>query len=70
MDCNDYFRDDDFFPDVDNRINDMAGEDVDPKSSAFVAAVPYVFFLFLLETLLQFLVLLFALDMLDSVSYM
>ena len=48
----------------------MAGEDVDPKSSASVAAVPYVFFLFLLETLLQFLILVFTLDMLDSVSYM
>ena len=48
----------------------MAGEDVGPKSSASAAAVPYVFFLFLLEALLQFLVLVFALDMLDSVSYM
>ncbi len=44
----------------------MAGEDVDPKSSASAAAVPYVFFLFLLEALLQFLVLVFALDMLSS----
>ena len=48
----------------------MAGEDVDPKSSASAAAVPYVLFLFLLETLLQFLVLVFALDMLGSTSYM
>ena len=49
----------------------MAGEDVDPKSSATAtAAVPYVFLFFLLEVLSQFLVLVFALDMLDSVSYM
>ena len=48
----------------------MAGEDTDPKSSASAAAVPYVFFSFLLEVLLQFLVLVFALDMLDSISYM
>ena len=48
----------------------MAGEDVDPKSSASAAAVPYVFFSFLLEVLLQLLVLVFALDMLDSISYM
>ena len=70
MDSYDYFPDDDFFPNVDYLSNDMAGEDVDPKSSASAAAVPYVFFLFLLETLLQFLVLVFALDMLDSISYM
>ena len=48
----------------------MAGGDTDPKSSASAAAVPYVFFSFLLEVLLQFLVLVFALDMLDSISYM
>ena len=48
----------------------MAGEDTDPKSSTFVAAVPYMFSSFLLEVLLQFLVLVFALDMLDSISYM
>ena len=48
----------------------MAGEDTDPKSSASAAAVPYVFVPFLLEVLLQFLVLVFALDMLDSISYM
>ena len=49
----------------------MAGEDTDPKSSATVAAaVPYVFLLFLLEVLPQFLVLVFALDMLGSISYM
>jgi len=48
----------------------MAREDTDPKSSASAAAVPYVFFSFLLEVLLQFLVLVFALDMLDSISYM
>ena len=48
----------------------MAGKDTDPKSSASTAAVPYVFFSFLLEVLLQFLVLVFALDMLDSISYM
>ena len=48
----------------------MAGEDTDPKSSASAAAVPYVFFSFESEVLLQFLVLVFALDMLDSISYM
>ena len=48
----------------------MAGEDVDPKSSASAAAVPYVFLLFLLEALPQFLVLVFALNMLASTSYM
>ena len=49
-DSDDYFPDDDFFPDVDNLLDDMAGDDTDPKSSASaVAAVPYVFFLFLLE---------------------
>ena len=69
LDSNDYFPDDDFFPDVDNLLDDMAGKDTDPKSSAFAAAVPYVFFLFLLEAVLQFLVLVFALDMLDSISY-
>ena len=45
----------------------MAGEDTDPKSSA--AAVQYVFF-FLLDVLPQFLVLVLALDVLDSTSYM
>ena len=45
-------------------------EDTDPKSSASAAAIPYAFFLFLLEALLQFLVLVFALNMLDSVPYM
>ena len=48
----------------------MAGEDTDPKSSASAVAVTYVFFSFLLEVLLQFLLLVFALDMLDSISYM
>ena len=46
-------------------------EDTDPKSSASApTVVPYVFVPFLLEVLLQFLVLVFALDMLDSISYM
>ena len=44
-------------------------EDTDPKSSASATAVTYVFLPFLLEVLLQFLVLVFALDMLDSISY-
>ena len=49
----------------------MAGEDTDRKSSATAAAaIPYVFLLFLLEVLPQFLVLVFALDMLGSTSYM
>ena len=48
----------------------MAGEDTDAKSSASAAAVPYVLLSFLLEVLLQFLVLVFALDVLDSISYM
>ena len=48
----------------------MAGEDIDPKSSAtVVAAVPYVFLLVLLEVLPQFFVLVSALHMLGS-SYM
>ena len=50
-DSDDYFPDDEFFPNVDNLLADMAGEDVDPKSSASAAAVPYVFLLFLLEAL-------------------
>ena len=45
----------------------MAGEDTDPKSSATSAVVPYVF-LFLLDVLPQFLVLVLALDMLSSTS--
>ena len=68
-DSADYFPDDDFFPDVDNLLDDMAGEDTDPKSSATAAAVPYVFF-FLLDVLPQFLVLVLALNMLGSTSYM
>ena len=48
----------------------MAGEDIDPKSSATAAAVPYVSFSFLFEVLPQFLVLLFALHVLGSTSYM
>ena len=47
----------------------MAGEDTNPKSSASAAAVPYVFFSFLLQVLLQFLALVSALRMLESVSY-
>ena len=61
---------DNFFPDVHDLLDDMAGEDTDPKSSASAAAAPYVFVSFPLEVLLQFLVLVFALDMLDSISYM
>ena len=46
-------------------------EETDPKSSASApAVVPYVFLSFLLEVLQQFLVLVFALDMLGSTSYM
>ena len=45
-------------------------EDTDPKSSASVAAVPYVFLLFLLEVLPQFFALVSALHMLGSTSYM
>ena len=55
---------DGYFPD-----DDM--EDTDPKSSASApATVTYVSLPFLLEVLLQFLVLVFALDMLDSISYL
>ena len=50
--ADDYFPDDAFFPDVHDLLDDMAGEDTDPKSSASAAAVPYVFFPFLLEVLL------------------
>ena len=60
---------DDYFPAVDNLLDDM--EDTDPKSSASApAAVSYMLVPFLLEVLLQFLGLVFALDMLDSISYM
>ena len=48
----------------------MAGEDIDPKSSTTAAAVTYVFFFFLLDVLPQFLVLVLALNMLGSISYM
>ena len=48
----------------------MAGEDVDPKSSASAAAVPYVFLLFLLDVMTQFFALLFILHVLGSTSYM
>ena len=68
-DTNDHFPNDDFFPDVDNLFDDMAGEDVDPKTSAS-AVVPYVFMLFLFEVLLHFLSLVSALDMFGSTSYM
>ena len=47
----------------------MAGEDTDPKSSASAAAMPYVFFSFLLEVLLQFLALVSVLRVLGSMSY-
>ena len=50
--ADDYFPDDAFFPDVHDLLDDMAGEDTDPKSSASVAVVPYVFLSFLLEVLL------------------
>ena len=58
--ADDYFPDDDFFPDVHDFLDDMAGEDTDPKSSASAAAVPYVFLFFLLGVLLQFLALVSA----------
>jgi len=48
----------------------MAGEDVDPKSSASAAAVPYVFLLFLLDVMTQFCALVSALHMIGSTSYM
>ena len=51
---------DDFFPDVHDLLDDMAGEDTDPKSSA----VPYVFLSFLLKVLPQFIVLVLVLHML------
>ena len=60
---------DDYFPDVDNLLDDM--EDTDPKSSASApAAVQYVFLFFLLEVLPQFFLLVFTLHMLGSTSYM
>ena len=65
----DYFPDDDFFPGVHDLLDDM--EDTDPKSNAFApASVQYVFLSFLLEVLQQFLLLVFALHMLGSTSYM
>ena len=48
----------------------MAGEDVDPKSSASAAAVPYVFFFSLSDVLPQFFALVSTLHMLGSTSYM
>ena len=48
----------------------MVGEDVDPKSSASAAAVPYVFLLFLLDVMTQFFALVSALHMIGSTSYM
>ena len=44
----------------------MDSEDTDRKSSATAAAIPYVFLSFLFEVLPWFLLLVFALDMLDS----
>ena len=61
--ADDYFPDDDFFRDVHDLLNDMVGEDTDPKSSASAAAVPYVFLYFLLKVLPQFLVLVLVLHM-------
>ena len=70
-DSDDYFPDDDFFPDVNNLLDDMAGEDTKPKTSAYVAAaVPYVFFLFLLDVLPKFLVLASTLDTFGYSSYL
>ena len=62
---------DDYFPDVDNLLDDMASEDTDPKSSATAAAaVPYVFLLFLLEVLSQFFALVSVLHMSGSTLFM
>ena len=66
----DYFPDDEFFPDLHDLLDDMTGEDTDPKSSASAAAVPYVFLSFLLKVLPQFLVLVLVLHMICSTSYM
>ena len=68
-DSDDYIPDDDFFPDIDNPFDDMAGEDTNPKTGAS-APVPYVLVLFLFELLLQFLALVSALHKFDSSSYM
>ena len=61
---------DDYFPDVHDLLDDMAGEDIDPKSSTAAAAVTYVFLFFLLDVLSQFLVLVLALDVLGFTPYM
>mgnify|MGYP005837948183 CR=1 FL=1 len=61
--------DDDFFPDVDNLLDDMAGKDTDPKTGAS-ALVSYVLILFLLEVLSQLLALVSVLDVFGSSSYM
>ena len=68
--ADDYFPDDDFFPDVHDLLDDMAGEDTDPKCSASAVDVPYVFLSFLLTVLPQFLVLVLVLHMIGSPSYM
>ena len=60
---------DDYFPDVDNLLDDMAGEDTDPKTGAS-APVPYVLILFLFEVLSNLLALVSVLDMFGSSSYM
>ena len=53
-DADDHFPGDDFFPDVDNLFDNMADEDVVPKTSASIAA-PYVFVFFCLRSYHSFL---------------
>ena len=65
----DHFPNDDFFPDVDNLFDNMAGEDTNPKTGASTP-VPYVLILFLLEVLSQLLALVSVLDVFGSSSYM
>ena len=68
-DSDNYFPDNDFFSDVDNLLDDMAGKDTDPKTGAS-ALVSYVLILFLLEVLSQLLALVSVLDVFGSSSYM
>ncbi|XP_037450737.1 zinc finger BED domain-containing protein RICESLEEPER 3-like [Triticum dicoccoides] len=58
-DTDDHFSNDDFFLDVDNLFDNMAGEDIDPKTGASTAT-PYVFLfslskIILFKIMLQFL---------------
>ena len=56
-----FFPNDDFFPDITNLFIDNMGDDMGNSSGA-TAAAPYVFLIFLYEVLLEFLLIVYALD--------